>query len=78
LTRLIEKQRACVWAPSLIATLIPVVGNVVVWVPAVVVPLIQREYGSALVMFSWGKLIPAVTDRVCAPGFRGVRICIRW
>jgi len=46
------------------ATLIPVVGNALVWVPAVIAPLMRRDFGAALVMFTLGKLIPALLDRV--------------
>jgi predicted PurR-regulated permease PerM len=67
--RLIGNSAPAVWgAVAGFATLIPVVGNAVVWVPAVVVPLIQRQYGSALVMLALGKLIPAVIDRVVRSG----------
>jgi predicted PurR-regulated permease PerM len=46
------------------ATLVPVVGNALVWVPAVVVPVAQGRLGAALTMLVFGKAIPAVLDRV--------------
>ncbi len=41
-------------------TLIPVVGNSLVWVPAVIAPLMRRDYQAALIMVTCGKLIPAI------------------
>jgi predicted PurR-regulated permease PerM len=46
------------------ATLVPVVGNAIVWVPAVIAPLMRRDFGAALVMITCGKLIPALLDRL--------------
>lgn len=46
------------------ATLIPVVGNALVWVPAVAATLVRRDFGAALVMLTCGKLVPALLDRV--------------
>src|SRR5262249_13772140 len=45
-------------------TLVPVVGNALVWVPAVVALLVQGRVAAAAVMFVFGKLIPALLDRV--------------
>jgi predicted PurR-regulated permease PerM len=45
-------------------TLVPVVGNALVWVPAVVAPLVQRHFGAALLMLTFGKLVPSLLDRV--------------
>jgi predicted PurR-regulated permease PerM len=45
-------------------TLIPVVGNAIVWVPAVAAPLVRRDYGAALLMLACGKLVPALLDKV--------------
>ena len=45
-------------------TLVPVVGNALVWVPAVVVLLIQGRFGAAVLMLVFGKVIPALFDRV--------------
>ena len=35
-----------------------------VWVPAVVAPLMQRHFGAALLMLAFGKLVPSLLDRV--------------
>jgi predicted PurR-regulated permease PerM len=45
-------------------TLVPVVGNALVWVPAVVVQLVERHFGAALVLLVFGKVIPSLLDRV--------------
>jgi predicted PurR-regulated permease PerM len=45
-------------------TLVPVVGNALVWVPAVIAQLVQRRFGAALLMLVLGKLIPSLLDRV--------------
>jgi predicted PurR-regulated permease PerM len=50
------------------STLIPVVGNAVVWVPAVVAPLVRQDYRAAAIMLVCGKLVPALLDRVVRSG----------
>jgi predicted PurR-regulated permease PerM len=45
-------------------TLVPVVGNAIVWVPAVIVQLVQRRFVGAALMLIFGKLVPALLDRV--------------
>ena len=45
-------------------TLVPVVGNALVWVPAVVVTLVRRDYPGAIIMIVLGKLIPSLLDRL--------------
>jgi predicted PurR-regulated permease PerM len=46
------------------ATLVPVVGNALVWVPAVVADLFQRRFAAAVIMLVLGKVVPSVIDRV--------------
>lgn len=46
------------------ATLVPVIGNAIVWLPAVIVQLVQRDFRGVLLMLAFGKLIPSVLDRV--------------
>src|SRR5262249_20937928 len=46
------------------ATLVPVVGNALIWVPAVVVLLVQRHVGAAVLMLVFGKVIPSLIDRI--------------
>jgi len=45
-------------------TLVPVVGNALVWVPAVIVQLVGRHFGAALTLVVFGKVIPSLLDRV--------------
>ena len=45
-------------------TLVPVVGNAIVWVPSVITQLVQRHFGGALLMLVFGKLVPSLLDRV--------------
>ena len=67
--RLIGNSAAAFWGfLAAFATLVPVVGNALVWVPAVVVPLVQQDYRAALVMVVCGKVIPALLDRVVRSG----------
>src|SRR5262245_35718911 len=67
--RLIGNNAAAFWGfVAAFATLVPVVGNALVWVPAVVVPLVQQDYRAALVMVVCGKVIPALLDRVVRSG----------
>jgi predicted PurR-regulated permease PerM len=46
------------------ATLVPVVGNAIVWLPAVIVQLVQRDVRGVLLMLVFGKLLPSLLDRV--------------
>lgn len=46
------------------ATLVPVVGNALVWVPALLASLLRRDFSGALVMLAFGKLIPSLINRV--------------
>jgi predicted PurR-regulated permease PerM len=50
------------------STLIPVVGNAVVWVPAVIGPLVRQDYRAAAILLVCGKVIPAILDRVVRSG----------
>lgn len=45
-------------------TLVPVVGNALVWIPAVIAPLVQQRVGAALMMVLLGKVVPSLIDRV--------------
>jgi predicted PurR-regulated permease PerM len=45
-------------------TLVPVVGNAIVWVPAVVAQVVHRQFGNAVLMLVFGKLVPALLDRL--------------
>lgn len=45
-------------------TLVPVVGNALVWVPTVIVLVVQGRFLAAVLMLVFGKLIPALLDRV--------------
>jgi len=45
-------------------TLVPLVGNALVWVPALIAPLLRRDFVAALVMFAFGKIVPALLDHV--------------
>jgi predicted PurR-regulated permease PerM len=66
---LIGNNAAAFWGlVAAFATLIPVVGNALVWVPAVVAPLVQQDYRAVLIMLTCGKLIPAILDRVVRSG----------
>jgi predicted PurR-regulated permease PerM len=46
------------------ATLIPFVGNALVWLPAVAAPAVRRDLVAALVMLVFGKVVPSLIDRV--------------
>jgi predicted PurR-regulated permease PerM len=50
------------------STLVPIVGNALVWVPATVAPLVRQDYGAALVIVAFGKMVPAILDRVVRSG----------
>lgn len=45
-------------------TLVPVVGNAIVWVPAVITQVVQRNSGAVVLMLVFGKLIPSLLDRI--------------
>jgi predicted PurR-regulated permease PerM len=45
------------------ATLIPVVGNALVWVPVVIASLLRRDYTAVIVMLVCGTLVPSLLDR---------------
>ena len=63
--RLIGNSAPALWGVvGGFATLIPVVGNAIVWVPAVIATLVRRDFSGTLVMISFGKLVPALLDRV--------------
>lgn len=63
--RLIGNGAPAFWgAIAAFTTLVPVVGNALVWVPAAITPLVQREYGAAVIMVILGKAVPAILDRV--------------
>lgn len=63
--RLVGNGAPAFWgAVGAFATLVPVVGNALVWVPGVVVLIVQGRPGAALTMFVLGKIIPSLIDRV--------------
>jgi predicted PurR-regulated permease PerM len=63
--RLIGNTAPAFWGVvGAFTTLIPVVGNALVWVPAVAMTLVHRDYGAALIMLTLGKLVPSLMDRV--------------
>jgi predicted PurR-regulated permease PerM len=63
--RLVGNDAAAFWgAVGGFATLVPVVGNALVWVPAVVALILQGRPGAALTMFVLGKVVPSLIDRV--------------
>ncbi len=45
-------------------TLVPVIGNAIVWVPAVITQVVQRHFGAAVLMLVFGKLIPSLLDQI--------------
>jgi len=47
-----------------IATLIPVVGNALVWLPALVFMLVEQRYDGALAIGIFGGVLPPLIDRV--------------
>jgi len=52
------------WATAAaFATLVPIVGNAIVWVPATVAALISRDYTATALMFVFGRVVPEVLDR---------------
>jgi predicted PurR-regulated permease PerM len=50
------------------ATLVPVFGNALIWVPAVIATLVQGRFQAALVMLLLGKLVPSLLDRIVRTG----------
>jgi predicted PurR-regulated permease PerM len=63
--RLIGNTASAFWGiVAGFTTLVPVVGNALVWAPAVIVQLFQHRYGGAVLMVVFGKLIPSLLDRV--------------
>jgi predicted PurR-regulated permease PerM len=51
-----------------IATLVPVVGNILVWGPALLLMLLDGHYGGALSIGIFGGLLPPVISRVVMAG----------
>lgn len=51
-------------AVAAFCTLIPVVGNALVWVPAIVLTVVHHEYRATIIMAIFGKLLPGLLDRV--------------
>jgi predicted PurR-regulated permease PerM len=47
-----------------IATLVPLVGNALVWVPALLYTVVTRRYEGALAIGIFGGLAPPIIDRV--------------
>jgi predicted PurR-regulated permease PerM len=46
------------------STLVPVIGNAIVWVPAVIVQLVRHDFAGVGLMLVFGKLIPSLLDRI--------------
>ncbi len=46
------------------ASVLPVVGSAIVWVPAVVLLAVHRQTGPALIMVAFGWLLPSAIDKV--------------
>jgi predicted PurR-regulated permease PerM len=62
---LVGNDAAAFWgAVAGFATLIPVVGNALVWLPSVVALIVQGRLGAAFTMFALGKIVPSLIDRV--------------
>jgi predicted PurR-regulated permease PerM len=51
-------------AVAAFCTLVPVVGNALVWVPAIVVTIVHHDYRATATMAIFGKLLPEILDRV--------------
>jgi predicted PurR-regulated permease PerM len=51
-------------ACAAIATLVPVVGNALVWVPALLLLILRQQYAGAIAIGVFGGLFPPVIDRV--------------
>jgi predicted PurR-regulated permease PerM len=63
--RLVGNDAAAFWgAVGGFATLIPVVGNAVVWIPGVATLVVQGRLGAALTMLILGKVVPSLIDRL--------------
>ncbi len=50
-----------------ITSLIPIVGSGIVWMPGMVVLLMQGSYGKALFLLAWGALLVSNVDNVIRP-----------
>lgn len=48
-------------------SLIPVVGSGLIWLPGVIVLLLQASYGKAVFLLAWGALLVANADNVIRP-----------
>lgn len=56
---------AAFWgACAAIATLVPVVGNALVWIPALALVLLHQNYQGAVVIAVFGGVFPGIVDRV--------------
>jgi len=63
--RVVGNDAAAFWgAVAGFATLVPVVGNALVWVPGVAALIVQGRLGAALTMFVLAKVVPSLIDRV--------------
>jgi predicted PurR-regulated permease PerM len=63
--RLAGVPDALFWgACAAIATLVPVVGNALVWVPALLLVILRQQYQGAIAIGVFGGLLPGVIDRV--------------
>jgi predicted PurR-regulated permease PerM len=51
-------------AAAALATLVPIVGNALVWLPALVVTLVRQQYGGAIAIGIFGALLPPLIDRL--------------
>ena len=62
---LADVPEALFWSvAAAIATLVPLVGNALVWLPALLYTLVTRRYEGALAIGIFGGLAPPVIDRV--------------
>lgn len=59
-----------------VASLIPVVGTALVWVPGVIILLISGTWGKALFLIAWGVLVVGMSDNFVRPWVlrRGVEL----
>jgi predicted PurR-regulated permease PerM len=51
-------------ASAAIATLVPVVGNGLVWIPALALLLLRQHYEGAVIIAVFGGIFPGIIDRV--------------
>ncbi len=51
-------------ASAAIATLVPVVGNGLVWIPALALLLLRQNYGGAVIIAVFGGVFPGIVDRI--------------